>query len=569
MQNVSAAFNRAIHSPGRAFSYAFTVNGTTPLLPSEVFSIDINEEVCDGSNLTVGAFNKNELVMTVKKDSAVGAMWKRSYIDLTVSIAGASDVVSLGRYWIYQMESVGTNRWRLTGYDIPEVFGEEFDMTDSSVQGIISDMESSSGMTLIGKENLTLSEITEYPEGATNQEILGYIAGYDEYSIRANRAGGLELFRFVEPAGLWLTPSATLTPSESLVPGHVPTELDVDISTGLFVTRADIFMSGFTSEEQVTVTGLRYSDGENNFETGSGYGIEYMNPYMTSDRFSTCGYYLGMSFTPMNLPWRGNPAHQAGDSVNVEVSPGVWRSCFIMKQTISIDGGFRCTVSCYSDEDMKSIISVSPTMQKIQEAYKGMQALLAEAIEQILGRGNGYASYVYDENNVWVGLQITDSPVVTPTTRGWRWVYGGLYYSEDGFQTVSDAAITADGLILGNFIAAHSISTEALEVNAQDAVNGAITNFSFETDGLHIAAKDDSGEIVSTYQALFSDLGFRVMLTGSNTATLIAERDSVMANNLTANQFLRVKADNVASRFQQSWSSAHAMYVFSLFWEVI
>lgn len=566
MQSVSAAFNNAIHSPGRVFSYAFRVNGQTTVSPASVLDVEINEEACDGTNISVGTFNKTELTMTVLKDTAVGATWRGSYVDISVSITGASDSVSLGRFWIYVMEDIGAGRWRLTGYDLPQFFGEEYDLSDTSVSTILSSLEAGSGMTISGKENLTLSEITSVPDGVTNQQMLGYLAGYDEFSVRADRHGGLELFRFGAPAGMWLTPSAALTPSSSLVPGHL-SDAEADVSTGRFVRRKDIYITGFTCEPTVTVTGLRYSNGEEQFETGSGYGIEYMNPYMTADHFATLGAYIGLGFSPMTVPWRGNPAHQAGDSVNVETAPGVYSTCLIMRQRIRIDGGYTTTYYCYSDDDMKKVIGSSPTMNKIMEAYRGMQALLSEAIDQILGRGNGYASYVYDENGTWVGLQITDSPTITPQTRGWRWVYGGLYYSEDGFQTIHKTALTADGYILGDVIAAHSILTESLSVEAQRAVDGAIENFSFEEDGLHIAAKDGD-TIVSTYQALFNDMGFRVMLTETNQVTLLAEGDSVEANNLTANTYLRVKADNVASRWQQFYSSVYGEYNFGVFWEV-
>ena len=130
------------------------------------------------------------------------------------------------------------------------------------------------------------------------------------------------------------------------------------------------------------------------------------------------------------------------------------------------------------------------------------------------------------------------------------------------------ANVITAGEFNGNLIRAGSILASALEVAVQTVVEGAKLNFSFLNDGLHIAKKDSSGNIISAYQSLFTELGMRV-IDSSNTATLIAEEDTVWAKNLTADQYLRISADNVSSRFQQFFSTVHNENEFGLFWEVI
>ena len=129
------------------------------------------------------------------------------------------------------------------------------------------------------------------------------------------------------------------------------------------------------------------------------------------------------------------------------------------------------------------------------------------------------------------------------------------------------ADVITTGHLNGNLITAGSILTSALEVAVQSVVEGIKMNFSFLNDGLHIAQKDEDGNIIAAYQTLVSNLGLRVM-DQSNNASLIAEGDSVITNNLTSNQYLRLNMTNVAGRFQEYQSSVHNEQMIALFWEV-
>ena len=159
----------------------------------------------------------------------------------------------------------------------------------------------------------------------------------------------------------------------------------------------------------------------------------------------------------------------------------------------------------------------------------------------------------------------------------------GIGFGTDGIDGDFSTAWTIDGhfsadyitagQLNGGLIMANTIKTSSLQVNAENAVEGAILRFQFDSDGLHIGErKQDDNEnwyISSTYNSLFSDSGMRVVETASGKATLIAEEDTVTAENLTANQYLRVRASNVSSRFQQFHSTVHDEDEFGMFWEVV
>ena len=86
---------------------------------------------------------------------------------------------------------------------------------------------------------------------------------------------------------------------------------------------------------------------------------------------------------------------------------------------------------------------------------------------------------------------------------------------------------------------------------------------------MHIGQKDPTtGAIVSAYQALFTELGMRVM-DRYNNVTLSAEGDTVDAINLTAHNFLRIKDDaqGTTSRIQGFYNSVHGKAQQGIFME--
>ena len=89
-----------------------------------------------------------------------------------------------------------------------------------------------------------------------------------------------------------------------------------------------------------------------------------------------------------------------------------------------------------------------------------------------------------------------------------------------------------------------------------------------------VSRRDSEGHVTSTYQTRYGDMGMRVMLGAGATgdvdadSTLIAEGDTVVAKNLTADQYLRVRSTDIASRFQQWYSSDYEENNYGIFLEV-
>lgn len=214
----------------------------------------------------------------------------------------------------------------------------------------------------------------------------------------------------------------------------------------------------------------------------------------------------------------------------------------------------------------------------IDQAVSIMDAALDHAADVIAGGTGGYIVIGRNAAGQPNEIYIMDSPDMGTAVNVMRMNYAGIAFSQTGINGTYTTCWTIEsdfvadtittGHLNGNLITAGSILTSALEAAIQTVIDGIKMNFSFLNDGLHISQKDESGTIVGTYQTIVSDLGLRVIETASNTSVLVAEKDTVTAENLTANQYLRVQAEHVSSRFQQFYSSVYNEYNFGIFWEV-
>ena len=223
-------------------------------------------------------------------------------------------------------------------------------------------------------------------------------------------------------------------------------------------------------------------------------------------------------------------------------------------------------------------IATDSQQDVVGDAVSMLQGAIDHAADVIAGGTGGYIVIGRNASGQPNEIYIMDSPDMGTAINVMRMNYAGIAFSNTGINGTYTTAWTIDsnfvadfitaGTINGNLIQAGSILTSALEVAVQSIIEGAKLNFSFLNDGLHIAQKDSSGNIISAYQSLFTELGMRV-IDSNGTATLIAEEDTVTASNLTADQYLRIRATDVSSRFQQFYSTVHSEYEFGVFWEVV
>ena len=270
-----------------------------------------------------------------------------------------------------------------------------------------------------------------------------------------------------------------------------------------------------------------------------------------------------------------------GDTVHV-----IYRSYNVAMQVISViyDG----VLGKYKEITLgKKKATLSSTIKQIindssdgvvATAVSMMQGAIDHAADVMAGGTGGYIVIGRNADGQPNEIYIMDSPDMGTAVNVMRMNYAGIAFSQTGINGQYTTAWTIDsnfyadfitaGSLNGNLITAGSIMTSALEASIQTIVEGIKMNFSFLNDGLHISQKDESGAIVGAYQTIVSDLGLRVIETASTTPVLIAEQDTVTAENLTSNQYLRVQASQASSRFQQFYSTVYSEYNFGIYWEV-
>lgn len=269
----------------------------------------------------------------------------------------------------------------------------------------------------------------------------------------------------------------------------------------------------------------------------------------------------------------GDTVHVVYRSYNVSMKMIEYRFNVLQQRYISIKLGkkkasFSDTVRQVAQEGMDDAVDKAASI---------MQQALDHAAEVLAGGTGGYVVIGRNADGEPNEIYIMDAPDMGSAVNVMRMNYAGIAFSQTGINGTYTTAWTIDsnfvadfitaGTLNGNLIQAGSILTSALEAAVQTAVQGVKMNFSFLNDGLHIAKKNSSGDIVSAYQSLFTEVGMRV-IDSQGTATLVAEEDTVTAMNLTADQYLRVRASDVSSRFQQFHSSAHNEEEFGVFWEI-
>ena len=481
MLNTDAKWKSGIASNGRSFAYRIVVNGTDDIPAKSITSIEIDECGASEHALKCGEFCKNSVSFTVRTDAY--NKWNGGYVQFFVSCNGSAEV-PLGKYYIYKQELKDDGRYtEITGYDVPEYMLEKAAPSSQSVREIVSAIEAGSGMKITNKSVFTLASIEAVPEGTTNMGLLGYIAGYNGYNLRTNRIGGIEAYKYEDSADILLVPHEDLYPAETLKPGYLDLSSGFT-ETGYVIPRKNTYQGSQSyAATPFNIDSVTVVSGDTSYTAGSGTGITYENPYITSaDQIDRS--YIHTKYIPLDNKWRGNPAVQIGDVLMVETAEGTYQRALVMEQKITIDGGLSATLCSYGETDA-AIAVESPTMREIKTVRKQLSHALVNALSVILGTGAGYFNFVDADGNVITdadaedtviaGWQITDSPIVGDTTRGWRFILGGLYYSADGFKTAKNFALTKDGQIVATS-GVFGTDPNTVELRTNDAQTGVLFN---------------------------------------------------------------------------------------------
>lgn len=376
----------------RVFDLTVTINDVEVDLDS-IFQIAITEQGASGNKLSVGDFCRNQIQILASSTLAVNTS---DVIKVTLSVDGASDIIPMGKFWVYEIENASSNYdITVTGYSVPEAMNSLVSFSNTKASENLTEIETRTGMPILNKSVFD-SVYTLDPTGTTIFDYLAAIAGIAGYNIRADRNGNLVPYCYpdIETADVY--------------------EIDEDI----------IFDDGMSVKgNKTTIESVKVTGADNSPKIiGTGYGIEYsnnliVNPLAVAN--TIYNRYHNYEYTKMSLHYSGNPALELGDVVSVTDNTGTYYG-LIMEQSFILDGGLTGFIESYSDMSGRNIIP-----------YSSIRANL----EQVAGNSIVSTVYYYLENT---GATPSKTDPNWSTTQTWtdgkhKWrmeevTYGSGYY---------------------------------------------------------------------------------------------------------------------------------------------
>ena len=479
---VNDNYKNAIYE-SRSFTFSVLLNGNEQLPVRNISSIEIIEIGQSDKSLRLGQLCNNQLTMQtwIKNDHITNG-----YIEVFASLNGDDSMkVPLGKYYVNEYKDNHDSTYTITAYALHPRMNEVVKNINSrDVQTIISEIERYTGMQVLNKMIFTLKTINEIEEHTTYKQLLADIAGYDGYNLRTDRTGNIVAYTY----GMDVMDSS----------GNQP---DI-VFENARMSRKGRTISKLVTEKKVTVGSVKVSDGKNAYVAGTGEGISYINPYITAES-TVPSYICDMEYVPLTATDVGNPCREIGDRVSFTDNKGNTFETWIMYQKISINGGLSMQTESYTNSNKLAVTKESPITKAIREANRSNRKLIEEMFGKITGATDGYYNFIDGDGNIVpftsnkiAGFQISNTPTITSTTKGWRFIRGGLYHSSDGFKTHDDFMLNEDGEInvnlikLGNKTLTETISD--LTEESKGSIKG-IKQYYLQRQAADKPSKTDSG----------------------------------------------------------------------------
>ena len=438
MLTVNDNYKNAIYE-SRSFTFSVLLNGNEQLPVRNISSIEIIEIGQSDKSLKLGQLCNNQLTMQtwIKNDHIING-----YIEVFASLNGDDSMrVPLGKYYVNEYKDNHDSTYTITAYALHPRMNEVVKNINSrNVQTIVEQIETYTGMQVLNKSMFTLQTINEIEEHTTYKQLLADIAGYDGLNLRTDRTGNIVAYVY----GMDVSDSS----------GNQP---DI-VFENARMSRKGRTISKLVTEKKVTIGSVKVSDGKNAYVAGTGEGISYINPYITAES-PVPSYICDMEYVPLTATDVGNPCREIGDRVSFTDNKGNTFETWIMYQKFSINGGLSMQTESYTNSNKLAVTKESPITKAIREANRSNRKLIEEMFGKIAGATDGYYNFIDGDGNIVpftsnkiAGFQISNTPTITPTTKGWRFIRGGLYHSSDGFKTHDDFMLNEDGEINVNLI---------------------------------------------------------------------------------------------------------------------
>lgn len=594
MYDVTAEFNKAAFSDDRQVTLKAAFGGTE--YKEELMSLTFTETMSSDSTIGIGETCSNTIELKMRNNEAIS--FSGQTVEPYLSFDG-TEFCPLGRFYVSEVTTEDEYKSvKLKAYDQMAYLTDTYAGTATTCEAAVAYIAGRNSFEVEATEYPEGDLLTGIE--CTEREMLGYIAGLLGANARFNRNGKLE-FTFYEATEYGdvtedheinaddvtyinnnLLGTASRVEAEAILGRLIVGKafIAAQIKDAVKSVLADVNFDGIvdekdTAEIQAYIDGtpyestsvgqsiqeltedVIYNDGltlsgckeytitclvsgseDNAITSGSGRAITFTNPFMTQEILDgLAAKRLPFSYYAGSVRYRGNPAYECGDILNVK-----GMRLPVMQQELEFDGGLEGKVESYglSDETIK--LEATPSLTKtLDRKVNAVQKTVEEINNTLLSGEAGYM--VLDEETIdgvkrLSGFKLINTPTVSGITKGWVANKDGIGWSEDGFKTISKVGISmSDGKIYADTIAANSIITNSFQVGADgqgmtfDGTTGKITfgsNVSMSWNDL-----TDTPDIPTSTSDLTNDSGFINSATATTITNNAISTASISANQIT------------------------------------
>lgn len=431
-------------------------------LGGDIISMQWNNVVCSNDGLQIGTSCMDEFRMEYRNNNSIPSLMNSEihpYVGLVIPHENTGDVtvwIPLGVFYVTNTESNDEDRtFSVTAYDgmqrlmgninwtalqvefpinawtLLQTIADYFELTltyDEMVYELLSSEEynlvTSDGYTLVVNAEINANKNVSFTEGyeGTYRDYIGWIAGLVGANAHMGRSGDLVISRYTDHG---MTIPRTLQ--------HMG---GTKINFGGSVTYTNI-VSG-TDENPVYATNY------------TGNAITYTNPYITVTELDrVCDELIGesgMTITPCDIQWRGDPRLDCGDIVQAEDKDGNYFPVYVMERVMNITGGLSETLHCYVETEVQKVLNKSPIVTKMTQIAKNNELSPAD----IINKTEGTFQFIDNGDGTNGGFTIYESD----GNAFLRCTAGGIGLSQDGGLTYTNA-ITKEGVVASRLSVAY------------------------------------------------------------------------------------------------------------------
>lgn len=275
------------------------------------------------------------------------------------------------------------------------------------------------------------------------------------------------------------------------------------------ITDNEIYLGGLADGDTFTISSVTTGTADNPIVAGSGTGLVGENPYLTQANATTIYNNVnGISFKPMTIEFRGNPAIDTGDVLKV-TSGGTSNYCYVQKILTTFNGGIKQKIECFGDSAFYYSTELSPTASQIKNAVSSMAQEIQQEIETA---DNGVITKVLDLDGSWKELVIANNQDLSAATSVWRWNINGLAHSTAYSGGTYNFAVDMNGRIIADVIQT-GILQDALGNNSWNLDTGA---FSITNGSINVTTNSGSTDVITLQygdiKTTMSPFTFRLMM---------------------------------------------------------